>query len=183
MRILKRKQIVVLSLVIMILAAGYLQYTYRASSISISDRENGQLGGAVYVEDDGAVINQDTVPASKEANDFFVQAKLEKEVTRGKDTEALKALSEGESAGTEMITQANEKMITIIDNSQKEMRIETMIKDKGFADSVVLFGDDGSVDVIVKSPTLTQAHVAQITDLVTRQANLPIDKIYISNKY
>ena len=58
----------------------------------------------------------------------------------------------------------------IIENSEKEMRIETLIKEKGYKDVVVLFGSDGSVDVVVKAPSLTSVQVAQIADIASRHA-------------
>ncbi len=50
MMVFKRKQIVVLSLVLMIVVAGYLQYSYKKSSISVNSKDNEKLGEAVYVE-------------------------------------------------------------------------------------------------------------------------------------
>ncbi len=186
MMVFKRKQVVVLALVMMIVVAGYLQYTYRASSISVSEKENGKLGEAVYVdgqETKGSTEgNSDaTVSASKQANDFFAQAKLDREIARGKDNEALKAITTDETASKDTKLKAQEKLMKIVDNSQREVRLETLIKDSGFADVVTLFGDDGSIDVIVKSQNLTSSQVAKITDVVARQANVPINKIHIKN--
>lgn len=181
MMVFKRKQIVVLALVLMILAAGYLQYNYRQSSISISEKDNEKLGQAVYVDGDNKTSAGTTVSASKQATDFFAQAKLDKEISRSKDTESLKTLSADTTASKEIKLKAQENVLKISENSQKETRIETLVMEKGFNDALALFGDDGSVDVVVKSPTLTSAQVAQISDIVSRQANVPISKIHIKN--
>jgi len=60
MMVLKRKQIVVLSLILMIVVAGYLQYSYNNSgssgndsddiSVSQFDEETESLGEAWYVD-------------------------------------------------------------------------------------------------------------------------------------
>lgn len=188
MMVLKRKQIVVLSLVLMIVVAGYLQYTYRQSSISISEKENGKLGEAVYVDNHDAEASTDgkngeVVSASKQANDFFAQARLEKDTARGKDQEALSAIKDDTTVAKEIRTKAQENYIKMVENSQKEAQIESLIKKNNFSDVVVYFGEDGSVDVIVKAPNLTSAQVAQISDIVSRQANVEIPKIKIDNVF
>lgn len=194
MMVFKRKQIVVLALVLMIVVAGYLQYSYKKSSISVSDKENGRLGEAVYVDnkdvdaqkteekkDDDKAKNQKDAAASKQANDFFAQAKLEKEVTRSKDSETLKQITEDTNASKDVKAEAYDKMMAIAANSEKEMKVELLVKEQGFTDVVALFGDDGSLDIIVKSPSLTTAEVARITDAAARQAKLDFNKIVVKN--
>ncbi len=190
MVVIKRKQIIVLSLVIMILIAGYLQYSYSRSSVASNDGEKGRLGEAVYVDSESLTVKDsiagieiEEIPASKEANDFFAHAKLDREITRSRDTDSLRELTENENTSEEVRNEAYMKMIAIIDNTEKEMRIENLIKERGFDDVIVYIADDGSIDVVVKSPSLTQAQVAQITDIVTRQADVGADKIHLKIKY
>lgn len=197
MVVFKRKQIVVLALILMIIVAGYLQYSYKQGSTS-ADKDNGRLGDAVYVDneasndqedvvvdkgtDDKTVSNTD-VSASKLANDFFVSAKLDKEMSRSKSNDSLKAITEDEAASKEARTDAYDRMMELVDNSDKEMRIETLIKEKGFNDAVAIFADDGSIDIVVKTSSLTTAQTAQIADIVSRQGKVAIDKIHIKNMF
>lgn len=186
----KRKQIVILSLVLMIVIAGYLQYSYKASSVSTTDKETGKLGEAVYVDSTSAKSDEKTdkttnkdVNASKQANDFFAQAKLDKEMARSKDTDSLKQITEDTNASKEAKDKAYNEMVGIIADAEKEMKIETLVKGKGFSDTVVLFGEDKSIDVYVKAPSLSSVEVAQISDIVARQANVEMTSIHIKNKY
>ncbi len=203
MMVFKRKQIVVLSLVLMLVVAGYLQYSYKKSSVSVDGKDNDKLGEAVYVDNDYSTLSEDkeaagdksksedkdkkddksskTQSASKEASDFFAQSKLDKEVTRGKNTDSLKSITEDVNASKEAKNNAFDQMTKISDNSDKEMRIETLVKKQGYNDVIALFGDDGSVDIVVESPNLTSAQTAQIYDIVSRQANVEIGKIHIRN--
>ncbi len=205
MVVFKRKQIVALSLVLMIVIAGYLQYSYKKSSVSVFETEDvnsePQLGEAVYVENNmlaeediadsfessTEVIeksdNINEILASKEANDFFLQAKLNREISRGKDKETLQEIAGNSSASNELKSQVNEHMEKLTYNSDMEMRIEALLQGKGFSDAVVLLASDGSLDIVVKAPTLSDLEVAQITNIASRQANIDIDKIYISKKY
>lgn len=202
MMVFKRKQIVVLSLVLMIVVAGYLQYSYKKSSVTVGGNDNSKIGEAVYVEsndptakdqkdqkDQKDKTNQNkkdtkasSISASKQANDFFAQAKLDKEVTRSKEEDSLKAITEDTKVTKEAKAKAYDQMVKMIGNSEKEMKVETLVKKMGFSDVVALFGDDGSLDIVVKSQTLTSSQVAQITDIASRQANVSdLDKIHIKN--
>jgi len=191
MMVFKRRQIVVLSLILMIVIAGYLQYSYKKGSVAVSGKDSGKLGEAVYVENNDLASQtqnasndgkaEKTSSSTKQGNDFFAQAKLDREITRSKDTNALKDITNDANADKEMKSKAYDQMMKIVSNSEKELRIETLVKEKGFSDVVAVFAEDGSVDIIVKSQSLTSAQAAQISDIVSRQANVDLDKIHIRN--
>lgn len=189
--VFKRKQIVILALILMIVVAGYLQYSYRQGSTS-EDAE-GKLGEAVYVDNEidnegivGTELNasdnvkaQQNVNASKMANDYFVQAKIDKEQSRSKTNESLEAITKDINASKETKSEAYDKMMTITDNADKEMRIESLINKMGFEESFVVFADNGSVDIVVKTPSLSTSQTAQITDIVIRQGEVAVKDIHI----
>lgn len=195
MMVFKRKQIVILALILMIVVAGYLQYSYRQGSTSAD--MNGKLGEAVYVDNEidneglaGLDIDtventkaQSNVSASKMANDYFVQAKMDKEQSRSKGNESLKAITQDINASKEIKAEAYDKMMAITANADKEMRIETLINKMGFAESIVVFADNGSIDIVIKTPSLSTSQTAQITDIVTRQAKADVDDIHIKTLF
>lgn len=189
MKFLKRKQIIVLSLVLMLVIAGYLQYSYNKSS-QFSEEDSAQIGDAVYVDNQEVTADEQasagtekTVTASKEANSYFAQTKMDRDVVRDKNIETMKSITDDQLASKEQKQDAHDKMMNIIAISQKEVNIENLIKGKGFSDVVALFGDDGSVDIVVKAPALTKAQTAQIADIAMRQGNVPIDKIVIKKMF
>lgn len=189
----KRRQIVVLSLVLMIVVAGYLQYTYKKSSSSLADDEKGKLGEAVYVDgmdltDKNSELvlesnNSKAIKASQEVTDFFSQSKLQREIAISRDSDELKAISEDANASGEIRELAYEKMIRLVENSEKEMRIEILVKERGFEDVICLFSEDGSVDVVIKAPSLTSTDVAKISDIVSRHAEVDMTSIHVSHIY
>ncbi len=195
MMVFKRRQVVVLSLILLIIVAGYLQYSYKKSSSAVSDRDSGRMGEAVYVDnmeneqaDTGDIgLNENTgqkaISASKQATDFFAQARLDKEVVRSRDTEALKEISEDPGSLNEVKAEAYDYMMKIVNNSEKEANIETLIKERGFEDVIVLVAEDGSVDIVVKAPSLSSAQTAQIADIVMRHAGVDMLKLHIKNIY
>lgn len=192
--VFKRRQVVVLSLVIMIMVAGYLQYSYKKSSNS--NEASRKAGEAVYV--DGIDITSDNMEAndskkgneskkdtkaSKETNDFFAQAKIEKEITRSKNADQLTKITEDQNADQQTKAKAYDKLMNMLANAEKEMKVENLIRQKGFEDVIALIADDGSIDIIVKTPSLNEAQTAQIADIITRQANVKMEDIKIKPMY
>ena len=102
---------------------------------------------------------------------------------RSKNNESLKAITEDENAAKEVKAKAYDEMMTLTENADKEMRVETLIDKMGFSDCVALLGDDGSIDIVIKTPSLTNAQTAQITDTVSRQANISIENIHIKKLF
>jgi stage III sporulation protein AH len=194
MNFLKRKQIIVLSLVLMLVIAGYLQYHYNKTATQFSE-DDSQIGNAVYVDNqdvkEGDNVSttatgddeKQTATASREANSFFAQAKIDRDVVRDKDIETMKSIYEDDLASKEAKDKAYEKMMQIVETSHKEANIETLIKETGFDDAVALFSDSGSVDIIVKAPAISKAQTAKIVDIVARHGNVPFDKIVIKKMF
>jgi len=193
---IRKKQIIVTVLVIMIIAAGYLQYSYKKSSISNAEKETKKLGEAVYVDNEDAQAYEESedknaieineieeVTASNEANGFFAQAKLDREVLLSKNTEVLKDITEDPNAEKEVKNEAYDRMMQLLEDSHREQKIETLVKERGFNDCLAVFGDDGSLDIIVKTASLSLAQTAQIADIAVRHANLEMQEIHIKNMY
>ncbi|NMA35095.1 MAG: SpoIIIAH-like family protein [Clostridiaceae bacterium] len=196
MMVLKRKQIVILALILLIVVAGYLQYSYRQGNTS-ADSE-GRLGEALYVDNEiynegmagsGSDLaeedfgDQKNVTASKMANDYFIQAKMDKEQSRSEAAESLRTIAEDVNISAEVREEAQNKMMALAETLEKESRIEILINKMGFEDSFILFADNGSVDIIVKTPSLTSSQAAQITDIVMRQADVDVEDIHISTMF
>lgn len=194
--VLKRKQIVILALILLIVVAGYLQYSYRQGNTS-ADSE-GRLGEALYVDNEiynegmagsGSDLaeedfgDQKNVTASKMANDYFIQAKMDKEQSRSEAAESLRTIAEDVNISAEVREEAQNKMMALAETLEKESRIEILINKMGFEDSFILFADNGSVDIIVKTPSLTSSQAAQITDIVMRQADVDVEDIHISTMF
>lgn len=184
MKFLKRKQIIVLSLVLMLVIAGYLQYSYNKSS-QFSEEDSAQIGDAVFVDNLEVTASdaEKTVTASKDVNNYFAQTKMDRDVVRGKDIETMKSISDDQLASKEARAKAQDEMMKMVDTTQKEINIENLIKGKGFSDAIALFADDGSIDIIVKAPAISMSDAAKIADIAIRQGNVTFDKVVIKKMF
>jgi stage III sporulation protein AH len=61
------------------------------------------------------------------------------------------------------------------------MIAENLISTKGFENSVI-FVNDTSVSIVVKAETLQDEQIAQIQNIISRELNVEVENIHISNK-
>lgn len=188
---INKKQIMVVALVLVIITAGVLQYTYGKSGYSAkNDDSEERLGEAVYVDninDDKLKENGDMAQADKTANtanspdDYFAQARIDRETIRSRQKEELDQLSSSGEAGGESTAIVQEEYLKLLRRSEIEATIESLVKQRGFPEAVVILGTNGSVDLVVKADSLSQAQTAQISDIIMRHAGVEMGDIHIKN--
>lgn len=209
MTVVKRNQIIVLALAIMIVAAGYLNFSYKGSepfAEEITGTTGEKLGEATLVEGQenldigyaepassiltdevqssagNKTVENQSVQTTGDTNQYFSETRTEKERVREQEVALHEKIIGNNSASKEARTKAQAELSAISQKWEKEMIIERLIKAKGFNDAVV-FINDGSVNVVVlNGAKLSTAQVAQIQDIVTRETKVPLDKIKIVEK-
>ena len=180
---LKSKQIVIIALVVLIAAAAYIQYGYNPVGISGTDDVNAINSVLSTPGNNGTNKIGEAVAVSKETNDYFAQAKIDKEATRSKNIDAIKEVAQDTGADKDIKTQANNQLLQLTTNSENEMKIEALIKEKGYQDVLVYLGEEGTADIIVKTPSLNASQTAQIYDIVMRYAKISGEKLSVKNMY
>jgi len=196
-RILKKNQIIIAALAVMIAVAGYLNYsgkifgdkkgTEEASSelagkelLDISDEDAAETDGEI-ASLDGEVEGTpgEAVLTSSQASGVVAQAKVSREQVRAKNKETLQAIIDDENISEQQKTDAIAQMVTMTEMAEKEVAIETMLASKGFTEAVVSLTEEGA-DVVVNSSDLSDARRAQIEDIVTRKAGVDASNIVIT---
>lgn len=128
-------------------------------------------------EKSNEVISRNTNIKNKES-DFFIDYKLERDRLRSQEADYLRELINNPNATQQSKDKAQEDLIGLSQKVEKEMIVENLIKAKGFEDSV-LFLSKNTANVVVKTEKLSQKEVAQITDIVMKATEIPLDKITI----
>jgi len=186
---MNKKQIIVVALVLVIITAGVLQFLYGEKGFSSKGDDEERLGEAVYVDNitgngvnltDSSGSGSENVADNTE-NDYFTQARLEREAIRSKQKEELKELTSNATAGDEVAAQAQQEYLDLVRRSEIEATIESLIKQRGIEDVVVIMGSTGTVDLVVKADSLSQTETAQISDIVIRHAGVEMKDIHIKN--
>ena len=169
MKKIKKNQVIITALAIMIAVAGYINYTGNLSDIiSVKDTKDASSDGVVIDENTGEIVNNDAEPddnslmepgsvmltsGSSVSDSIISEAKLNREQLRAKNKEMLMEIVNNESLDEAAKQAAVNKLADISDTSQKEIAAELLLEAKGFSNAVVSV-TDGNVDVVINSTKL-----------------------------
>ena len=173
-KFLSKKTVTLAAMVLALGAAVWLNVKY--SDVSNSNIATGSntkyLGEALYV-------NGNASGEKAKNDDYFTSTVSEREKTR-KDAIALLEESIADAKLTDAQKQsAVSELASISADKNAESAIESLIKAKGFEKVVAVIGED-SVSVVVKSDhDLLDSETMQITDAVTSQVKVDLEKIKI----
>lgn len=166
MMVVKKKQLVVAALAVIIGTAGYLN----------SNKNPDTATDAKYMGEAQLVNSEST--ESSEGNDFFAQARIDREAGRSRSIETFNAVLDNENADSEAKASAQQGVLELAENTETETAIENLLKAKGFEDAVCYI-NNGMANVVVKTDMLDSTGAAQISEIVTAQSGIPHEKIKI----
>jgi len=174
-KLLKKKQIVLAALVIMLAAAIYINWQFNSNTVGDNSSvvSDNNLGDAEYV-------GTDKVEISDEESSYFDSERKERAYAREELLDAPEDIQKDVNNSDEAITSAVNKQVEIMAYSETETNIETLVKAKGFKDCVAIMSEEG-INVIVKSDALDNAEILQIQDIVLSQKKVDLDSIKIIN--
>lgn len=207
--ILKKNQVIISVIAIMLIAAGYMNYTANnkqtLQTAALKDSEKyGDLGDAALVsanavfenvEETGALVentpentetvtkntvSETSVPAVSD-NQYFAESKLEREKMYSQMLESYqKIINNSQISDTQKEISQNE-IKKINDTKNAIMISENLLKNKGFEDLIIFVNGD-SISVVIKAKELTQEQIAQVQNIIVRELKADIENIHISNK-
>ncbi len=196
-QILKKNQLIIAALAVMIAAAGYLNYSGRIfgekdqSASAGSDLANQELldiSEQDLASADGEIESQDgevdgtpgeAVLTSGDVSSVVAEAKVSREQVRAKNKETLLEIVNNEKLSDAQKQEAVNEMVQMTEIAEKEAAAESLLNSKGFAEAVVSITDD-SVDVVVNASDLSEANRAQIEDIVARKTGIAAENIIIT---
>ena len=209
---LKRNQIIIFVIALMLVSAGYLNFTANNDAVSTSSKVNilqeASIGDARLVSNNNvvdeekladlvsnddlqneeneeissAVSTDEAVSTnSNEADEYFSSSKLTRDTMYSQMLEAYEKIMENPNIASDQKTIAQTEIKNINDTKNKIMICENLIKTKGLKDSVIFVNDD-SISVVIKGDKLEENQIAQIQNIVSREMQVDITNIHISNK-
>lgn len=208
MKILKRNQLIILVISLMLVTAGYLNFTSTTNSENSIDTM-AQLGDATLVssnnietqniveniteheekkevEEEETTDNkpqedlQETVQTVQE-DTYFTTSKLDRENIYSQMLETYQEIYNNPNSSSEQKETAIEEIANINETRNAIMIAENLVKAKGFED-IVIFANSNSVSVIIKAEMLEPEQIAQIQNIVSRELEVGADIISISTK-
>lgn len=149
---------------LLILLAAYLNLRFAKSPLSPEDNLVAQPGSAQVSEDD-----------------YFAVAVINRSRVRDEAIDMYQALADDATVSQNTREEAYASMNALVDRTAMEVDIENRVRAKGFSNCVAILEDDRA-NVIVQSTGLTDAEVAQITEIVYLQAGVIPQNLTITER-
>lgn len=170
--ILGKKQIVLASLVLILGAAIYLNYSF--------SKENSPYditAGTSASESDIGAYGEAQLTDAK-ADETFTEARLERKKARDEAVETLATTLKDTELTDEEKELATAKALEVSRQMENEVNIETLVKAKGFADCLAMVDGD-SVRVMVKTEGLDAEQAAQIKNIILEETGVLAENISV----
>lgn len=195
MMVLKRKEIIAAALVVLIGMAGYLNWSYQ-DTVRVKDGESYIETGKKLTDATPADTNEkknsedkkkESAPteeseaaetAKSEQNDYFENAKLEKQTARAKSLEILNTTATNESFDEDIRKKAQEQILTLASFSEKEAAIENIAKAKGYH-NICAFMNEDTLNITVKQENFSPDDVVKIMEIAQEQIKISANNIKI----
>ena len=198
-KIMKKNQVIITSLAILIAVAGYLNFAdvdlgfkdkeASTDSSSILDDVNYDLTDETALLDENGADGttqaevMDTASPGEAvltgASDFAAQAKISREQVRSQNKADLQAIISNKDISDEEKQNAINTMVSMTDLTEKESAAELLLEAKGFENVIVnLTGE--TADVVVPDADLEDVKRAQIEDIVKRKTGVAAESIVIT---
>ena len=199
-KVIKRNQVIITSLAILIAVAGYLNFA--DVDLGFRDKEASADSSSILdqvdydISDESALVeenNQNSLSDTADDTDtttpgeavltgasgFAAQAKLSREQVRSQSKADLQEIINNADIDDEQKQTAINTMVEMTEVSEKEAAAEMLLEAKGFENTVVnLTGE--TADVVVPEADLEDAKRAQIEDIVKRKTGIAAENIVIT---
>ena len=198
-KIMKKNQVIITSLAILIAVAGYLNFA--DVDLGFKDKEASTDSSSILddvdydLTDETALLDENGADGTTQsevmdtsspgeavltgASDFAAQAKVSREQVRSQNKADLQAIISNKDISDEEKQNAINTMVSMTDLTEKEVAAELLLEAKGFENVIVnLTGE--TADVVVPDADLEDAKRAQIEDIVKRKTGVAAESIVIT---
>ena len=198
-KIMKKNQVIITSLAILIAVAGYLNFA--DVDLGFKDKEASTDSSSILddvdydLTDETALLDENGADGTSQsevmdtaspgeavltgASDFAAQAKVSREQVRSQNKADLQAIISNKDISDEEKQNAINTMVSMTDLTEKEAAAELLLEAKGFENVIVnLTGE--TADVVVPDADLEDAKRAQIEDIVKRKTGVAAESIVIT---
>ncbi|MEE1013061.1 MAG: SpoIIIAH-like family protein [Clostridia bacterium] len=177
----KGKQVLLLGLVALVITAGYYRWTVETENLETVP-VTGEALPVNYEQSQNQEQGEQQETQESEGqmqSQGIVQLKQERDKARSESMEQWQKTAQNKEASQESKSEAEKKVKSANEWTEKEKNIETLVKAKGYTDCFAHINDSG-ISVVVSGGEVNGAKVAQIKDIIVSETNIPVRNIKIS---
>lgn len=193
-----KKQLILTGLVLTLGAAVYLNWQFSGNTDLLSGTDavsvSKELGEAEFVNTSSdkkagestaqkstelSSSKESTASASKSSDEYFSQAKVNRQQTQDDIAEMTKKILESSEESDTAKAEAVAKAAELATVMEQQTNVESLIKAKGFEECMV-FIQNGECSIVVRDSDLTADDALIIKDIATGQTGITVDKIKVT---
>ena len=168
----KQRGIVIVSLVMCLVILGSANYIYTRSQNEIPDIPSAQDPAANQGDSNPDSTGSNTNTPDESSNtsvsaqsNYFEAYRTNRQSIRDTEMRYVQTVSDNQNSDSAVKKEAEERLLEIASLMEKELKIENLIKAKGFED-VIAFVEEGSVNIVIKAEQITSAQATKILKIV-----------------
>lgn len=193
-----KKQLILTGLVLTLGAAVYLNWQFSGNTDLLSGSDavsvSKELGEAEFVNTSSdkkagestakksteqSSGKESTASASKSSDEYFSQAKVNRQQTQDDIAEMTKKILESSEESDTAKAEAVAKAAELATVMEQQTNVESLIKAKDFEECMV-FIQNGECSIVVRDSDLTADDALIIKDIATGQTGITVDKIKVT---
>lgn len=193
-----KKQLILTGLVLTLGAAVYLNWQFSGNTDLLSGSDavsvSKELGEAEFVNTSSdkkagestakkstelSSSKESIASASKSSDEYFSQAKVNRQQTQDDIAEMTKKILESSEESDTAKAEAVAKAAELATVMEQQTNVESLIKAKGFEECMV-FIQNGECSIVVRDSDLTADDALIIKDIATGQTGITVDKIKVT---
>lgn len=191
MKIIKKSQIAVLSILLMVGVAGYINYKYNpireknlGQTMYVNGKDSFTYDKVGIYSDNSSNTNDETITKSNKNDDSTLAVfKYDRDNMYSELSENYNSVIKNEKSSEKEIKEYQQKLSEIIKQKNLIIMVENVIRAKGIEDIVIIPTNNDNINVVIKSKEdLTQQQIAQIQQILVDQLGANANKISIECK-
>lgn len=187
---MKRSQIAIISLSLMVMIAGYVNYKYNpereenlGKSVYVNSKDGFMYSSVnIYEEEneENEVAETNNLYKQKEAEETLATFRANRNDMFSELKETYSKAVEANSASAESKSEYQEKLDQLIKNKHAITVVEEIIKAKGIDDIVIVPTNENLNVIVADKEEITKEQIAMIQKVIEDELGFPADKITIS---
>lgn len=169
--IVKKRQIILATLIAALGIAVFINWYYTKPEVSQSSVESETTVSSKTLSEDTSEIGEAQLVNSKNVNEYFTNARVNRQQAHDEALEALNDIIKDSSSSSEAVVSAEKSLEEISKIIKLETDLENLISAK-INDECVVVINEGKAQVIVNKNTLNDTISTQIIDIIAFQANI-----------
>jgi len=190
---MKKSQIAIISLSLMVMMAGYVNYRYNpereenlGQSVYVSSKD-GFMYSSINIYDDQGTRNE--TEETTEVNNMYKQKESEETLSNFRANrnnmfseleETYSKVIETNSTDVKQLTEYQNKLNELIENKHLITIVEDLIKSKGISDIVIVPTNENLNVIVADDEEITNDKIAMIQKIIQDELDFPADKITIN---